>query len=331
MRCSAIGGIVTLILSLIMAPLSADAQAPTKVYRMGWLSASNAPPSGLAPTAEAFQQGLRDLGYVEGQNIAIAYRYAEGKPERLSELAAELVRLNIDVLVATGPEATLRAARHATSTIPIVMLAVNYDPIARGYIDGLARPGGNITGVFFMQLELTAKRLELLKVALPQVTRVSALWDAHTADQLRVAEAAAQALGLQLQSVELRHPPYDFVGAIGVAVRQQAQALVVLSSPHFAPQRAQIAALALKHRLPASFLFREYVEAGGLMSYGANQPAMYRHAATYVDKILKGAKPADLPVEQPIKFELVLNLKTAKALGLTMPPSLLLLADEVIQ
>jgi putative ABC transport system substrate-binding protein len=265
------------------------------------------------------------------QNLAIAYRYAEGKPERLAELAAELVRLNIDVLVATGPEATLRAARHATRTIPIVMLAVNYDPIARGYIDGLARPGGNITGVFFMQLELTAKRLELLKAALPQVTRVSALWDAHTADQLRVAEAAAQALGLQLQSVELRHPPYDFASAIGVAVRQRAQALVVLSSPHFAPQRAQIAALALKHRLPASFLFREYVEAGGLRSYGANQPATYRHAATYVDKILKGAKPADLPVEQPIKFELVFNLKTAKALGLTMPPSLLLLADEVIQ
>ena len=201
------------------------------------------------------------------------------------------------------------------------MLAINYDPIARGYIDGLARPGGNITGVFFLQLELTAKRLELLKEALPQVTRVSALWDAYTADQWRATEAVAQSLGVQLQSVELRHPPYDFEGAIGIAVRERAQALVVLSSPLFLPQRDQITEWAVKNRLPAIFLFREYAEAEGLMAYGVNLHDMYRRAAYYVDRILKGATPADLPVEQPMKFELVINLKTAQALGLTLPPA----------
>jgi putative ABC transport system substrate-binding protein len=182
-------------------------------------------------------QRLQELGYIEGQNLRIEFRTAEGQLERLPALAAALVRLPVDVMVASGPEETLRAARQATSMIPIIMGAVNYDPMARGYIDGLARPGGNMTGVFFMQPALTAKRLELLKEAMPQLTRVSALWDAHTADQWRVAEAAAQSLGLQLQSVELRHPPYDFAGAIGVAVRERAQALVVLSSPHFARQR----------------------------------------------------------------------------------------------
>ena len=185
--------------------------------------------------------------------------------------------------------------------------------------------------MFFLQLELTAKRLELLKEALPQLTRVAALWDAHTTDQLRATETAAQPLGLQLHALELRHPPYDFEGAIGVAVREGVQALVVLSSPLFFLQRAQIAALTGKHRLPAIFLFREYVEAGGLMAYGANLHDMYRRAAYYVDRILQGTKPADLPTEQPTKFEFVINLKTAKALGIAMPPSLLVLANEVIQ
>jgi len=328
MRSSNVGSVL-LTLSLLCAPLtSAGAQQATKVFRVGLLSTGN-PRS--APQFVAFTQHLQELGYVEGQNLTFEFRNAEGQAERLADLAAELVRLQVDVIVAPGPEATLRAARQATRTIPIIMLAINYDPIARGYIDGLARPGGNITGVFFLQLELTAKRLELLKEALPQVTRVAALWDAYTADQWRATEAAAQSLGVQLQAVELRHPPYDFEGAMGIAVRERAQALVVLSSPLFLPQRAQVAELAVKHRLPAIFLFREYTEAGGLMAYGVNLHDMYRRAAYYVDRILQGATPADLPVEQPTKFELVINLKTAKALGMTMPPSLLVLADEVIQ
>jgi putative ABC transport system substrate-binding protein len=211
------------------------------------------------------------------------------------------------------------------------MVAVNYDPLAQGYIASLAQPGGNLTGVFFLQLEVTAKRLELLKEALPQCTQVAALWDAYTTDQLRVTEMAAQALGLHLHAVELRDPPYDFAGALNIAVREGAHALVVLSSPHFFPQRTQLAALTVQYRLPAIFLFREYVEAGGLMAYGANLTAMFQRAAAYVDRLLQGTKPADLPVEQPVQFEFVINLKTAKALGVALPPSLLLLADEVIQ
>lgn len=328
MRGSNVGSVL-LILGLLCAPLTAAvAQQAPKVFRVGLLSTGN-PRS--APQFVTFTQRLQELGYVEGHNFTFEFRNAEGQAERLAALAAELVGLPVDVIVAAGPEATLREARQATRTIPIVMVAVNYDPMAQGYIDGLAHPGGNMTGVFFLQLELTAKRLELLKEALPQLTRVAALWDAHTADQLRATETAAQPLGLQLHALELRHPPYDFEGAIGVAVRERVQALVVLSSPLFFLQRAQIAALAVKHRLPAIFLFREYVEAGGLMAYGANLHDMYRRAAYYVDRILQGTKPADLPAEQPTKFEFVLNLKTAKALGIAMPPSLLVLADEVIQ
>ena len=256
-----IGLLITLALAILVAPLAVQAQPAQKVFRVGLLSTAN-PRS--APQFVAFAQRLRELGYVEGQNFAFEFRNAAGQVERLANLAAELVRLPVDVLVAAGPEVTLQAARQATSPLPIVMVAINYDPLARGYIDGLARPGGNMTGVFFLQLELTAKRLELLKEVLPQVTRVSALWDVHTADQLRASEAAAQSLELQLHSVELRNPPDDdFEGAIGVAVRERAQALVVLSSPIFLSKRAEIAAVALKHRLPMIFLFREYVEAAG--------------------------------------------------------------------
>ena len=230
MRGSNVGSVL-LILGFLCAPLTAAvAQQATKVFRVGLLSTGN-PRS--APHFVTFTQRLQELGYVEGHNFIFEFRNAEGQAERLADLAAELVRLPVDVIVAAGPEATLRAARQATRTIPIVMVAVNYDPIAQGYIDGLAHPGGNITGVFFLQLELTAKRLELLKEALPQFTRVAALWDAHTTDQLRATETAAQTLGLQLHALELRHPPYDFEGAIGVAVRERVQALVVLSSPLF--------------------------------------------------------------------------------------------------
>jgi putative ABC transport system substrate-binding protein len=327
MRGSTVALVVLLALSLLCVPLTA-AEAPqaTKVFRIGLLST-------VRPRFEFadFSQYLQERGYVEGQNLVIEFRNAEGQAERLPDLAAELVRLHVDVIVVSGPEATLRAARHATSTIPIVMVALNYDPVARGYIDGLARPGGNITGVFAMQLELTGKRLELLKEALPQLTRVSALWDAHTADQLRATEAAAQSLGLELQAVELRQPPYNFADAIGIAVQQRAQALVILSSPLFLPQRTQIAEVARQHRLPTMYQAGLFVEAGGLMAYGVSLPAMWRHATGYVDRILKGAKPADLPVEQPTKFELVINLKTAQALGITIPPTFLALADEVLQ
>jgi putative ABC transport system substrate-binding protein len=258
-----VGLIVTLACGLFCASLVDTAQQPGKVVRVGLLSTVN-PRSFYV----AFEQHLRELGYVEGQNLATEFRTAAGHAERLPALAAELVRLQVDVIGTPGPEATLQAARQATSTIPIVMIAVNYDPMAQGYIESLARPSGNLTGVFFLPRELTAKRLELLKEALPQVTRVAALWDAHTADQWKATEAAAQSLGLQPPSVELRHPPYDCEGAIGVAVRERAQALVVLSSPLFFLQRAQIVELALTHRLPAIFILREYVEAGGLMATG---------------------------------------------------------------
>jgi putative ABC transport system substrate-binding protein len=308
---------------------NAQTQQTKKVFRLGYLTASSAPLS--APVHVAFMRGLNDLGYVQGQNLIIEHRKAEGDADRLPDLATELVHLPVDILVATGSEPVLRAASQATRTIPIVTMAVNYDPVAKGYIDSLARPGGNITGGFFMQLVLSAKRLEILKKALPQVTRVFALYDAHSADQLPATEAAAQSLGLQLQSLELRDPPYDYESAMVAAVRAQAQALVVLSSPLFYHYRTQIAALTVKHRLPSMFLFGFYAAAGGLMSYGVNMPDMYRSAATYVDNILKGANPADLPVKQPTKFELVINLKTAEQIGVTIPPVVLFQADKVMQ
>jgi len=314
-------------LGLVAPALAAGGQPPPKPARIGIL----APASTRLPQYAAFRQVLRDLGYREGETLAIEERAAEGKAERLPELAADLVRRNVDVILAPGPEATLRAARQATSTIPIVMIAVDYDPIALGYVAGLPRPGGNITGVFLQQLELTAKRLELLKEALPGVSRVAVLWDTFSADQLKAAQAAAKSLGLQLQPVEMRNPPYDFEGAFAAASRGSGGALLVLMSPVFFAERARMADLAAKKRLPAMFGLRQWAEAGGLMAYGANISDMFRRAAYYVDKILKGAKSADLPVEQPTRFELVVNQKTAKALGLTVPPSILVRADQVIQ
>ncbi len=327
MRLYSVGLIATLALAVLVAPLAANAQPPGKGFRVGVLH----PASPGSPFFHAFKQRLQELGYIEGQNLVLEFRGAEGKFDRLPGLAAELVRLHVDVIVASGPEATLRAARGATETIPIVMSARDYDPIARGYVAGLARPGGNITGVVQQRLELTAKKLELLKEALPTVTRVAVLWDESCADQLRAAEAAARPLGVQLQALELRHPPYAFEGAFAAAAQGQAEALLFLNSPIFAMQREQIMDLVAKSRLPTMFDMSDGVRAGGLMAYDVNNLDSGRRAATYVDKILKGAKPADLPVEQPIKFELVLNLKTAKALGITFPPTLLIQADEVIQ
>ena len=316
-----------LVLGLLAAPLAARAQQPpAKTARIGLLF--------FVPTPlldEAFRQGLRELGYIEGQNIAIEYRSAEGKSERLPGLAAELVRLKVDVIVAASPPAT-EAAKRATSTIPIVF-AVSGDPVAEGLVTSLARPGGNITGLATISPELVGKQLEMLKGVAPKVTRVAVLQNPSTGLQpvaLRQAEDAARALGVQLQILEARTPS-EIDAAFAAMSSQRAGGVLVLRDAMFRAQRAQIVALAAKSRLPAVYGFREQAEAGGLMAYGASVPQLFRRAATYVDKILKGAKPANLPVEQPTKFELVINLKTAKALGLTIPPSLLGQADQVIQ
>jgi putative ABC transport system substrate-binding protein len=279
---------------------------------------------------QAFEQRLRDLGYIEGQSIAIEFRNAEGQVDRLPGLAADLVRLDVDVIV-TATDLATRAAKGATTRIPILMVAINYDPIALGYIDSLARPGANVTGLFFQHLELLAKRFGLFKEMLPSVKRVTVFSDLHTADQLKQVEATNRSVGLEIQPLYLENPPYDFQNAFRVAARSRAEAILVLESAPIFHGRAQIAQLATENQLPTSFAFREYVEAGGLVSYGVNFLTMYRRAAEYADQILRGAKPADLPVEQSAKFELVINLKTAKALGITIPPMLLARADEVIE
>jgi ABC-type uncharacterized transport system substrate-binding protein len=241
------------------------------------------------------------------------------------------VRLNVNIILASGPEVTLQAARNATATVPIVIAAVDFDPIARGYIVSLAKPGGNVTGVSLLQIELTGKRMQFLKDALPRVTRVVVFWDTISADQWSEADKTALGVGLRLQGVEMRNPPYNFGDAFRTATRGRAEALLLLMSPIFFGPRAQIIELGLQSRLPTIAGMSQYAHAGALMSYGANLDDMFRHAAVYIDKIAKGAKPADLPVEQPTKFELVINLKTAKALGLTIPQTLLLRADQVIE
>jgi putative ABC transport system substrate-binding protein len=284
-----------------------------------------------AKNIEAFQQGLRDLGYVEGQNIVIEYRWGEGKVERLPALAAEFVHLKVDCIVAAGTQAS-QAAKHATDTILIVM-AASSDPVGTGLVTSLARPGGNLTGLSLLNPELSGKRLELLKEAVPGLSRVAILWQGgHPGALLALqeTEAAGRGLGLSLQSLEVRGAT-DFERAFAAAPREGAEALIVLSSALFAAERRRIVELVTKSRLAAIFPYREDAEAGGLMSYGPSIPDSYRHAASYVHRILKGATPADLPVEQPTKFELVLNLKTAQALGLTISPTLLFLADEVIR
>jgi ABC-type uncharacterized transport system substrate-binding protein len=323
-----IGVAVVLALGLFWMSLGAAAQSPTKVARVGMLG--GAPRSSVQWVA--FEQRLRELGYVEGQNLVLEFRTAEGKAERFPDLAAALVQLNLDVLVVPSAQPALRAARQATSAVPIVMIAIDFDPIAQGYIAGLARPGGNITGLSLQQLEVTGKRLELLKNALPRLTRVAVLWDAFSANELPAAQAAARRVGVNLQPIELRQPrPYDYTSAFRAATVGRAEAVLPLTSPVFFLDRAHLVALLDTHRLPAIHHQREFAVAGGLISYGASINEAFRRAADYVDRILHGAKPADLPVEQPTKFELVLNLKTAKALGLTIPQSILTRADEVIQ
>ncbi len=278
--------------------------------------------------AERFRQGLRELGYVEGQNIVIEYRYVEGETDRIADLAGELVRLKVDVIV-TASLPTVLAAKKASNTIPIVFAAVN-DPVAAGLVASLARPGGNVTGLTNFSPDLDGKRLELLKEALPHVTRVAYLWNPDAPGTgLRGMQTVATGLGLQLQSLDVRTPT-DFDGAFESAVRGRAQALIALPSPLFITHYKRIVDFATKSRLPAMYPFRDFVAGGGLMSYTPSDEN-WRRAASYVDKIIKGAKPADLPVERPTKFELVINLKTAKALDLTIPQAILIRADQVIE
>jgi ABC-type uncharacterized transport system substrate-binding protein len=312
----------------LLMPLAAEAQPAGKVYRIAFLGSTS--PSGYASQMEAFRGGLRDLGYVESQNLVIEFRWAQGKNERLPELAAELVRLKPDVLVTHGVPGTL-AAKRATDTIPIVMGVVG-EAIAIGAVEGLARPGRNITGSSFFVPELNAKRLEVLKEALPRLRRVGVLLNRDNpvnATVLKAMEHTAQALKIQLRSVEVRDPA-DFEDAVSTLVKERADAIAVQDDAMLFAQVRRIADLARRHHVP-TIGFVDYARAGGLLAYGVNFADLWRRAAGFVDKILKGAKPADLPVEQATKFDLVINLKTAKALGLTIPQSLLLRADQVIQ
>jgi putative ABC transport system substrate-binding protein len=321
----------TLAGGLLTAPLAAGAQQAANIARIGYLAGNLA---SNPHQREAFLEGLRDLGYVEGRNVVIEYRDAEGKFERLPALAAELVALKVDVILVPGTPHAL-AAKHATRALPIVLAGVP-DPVTSGLVTNLARPGGNITGLSNLAPDLVGKRLEQLRQAVPGVSRVAVLWSpgAHgertEKDMLKEAEVAAPALGMRLQFVEARSSE-NFDRAFSNMTRARAGALTVLPSSMFSNERSRLVDLAAKNRLPAVYPWREAVDAGGLMSYGADQADLYRRAATYVDKILKGAKPGDLPIEQPTKFELVINLKTAKALGLTIPPSLLQRADQVIE
>jgi len=315
---------------LLAAPLAAEAQQAGKVPRIGFLGTRS--PSDTSPHLDAFRQGLRELGWVEGQNIVIDYRFAEGKFDRLPDLAAELVRLKVDIIVAQPTPAAV-AAQNATKTIPIVMISVG-DPVGLGLIASLARPGGNATGLSYsVGLEIFGKGLELLKETVPKVRRVAILSNpANPAQPLAIREVnvAARSLGVQLQLLEARGP-HDFDGAFAAMAKERVGALLVVADSMFVLHRTRLADLAARSRLPAAYGLRDHVDAGGLMSYGPSSRDLFRRSATFVDKILKGAKPGDLPVEQPTKFELVINLKTAKALGLTIPQSLLQRADEIIQ
>jgi putative ABC transport system substrate-binding protein len=330
MKLRAVTVCITLTLGILAPALGAEAQQTKKVPRIGFLSAPA--PSTISARIEAFRQGLRELGYVEGQNIVIEYRYAEGKFDRLPDLAAELVRLKVDVIVAAGGIQAIRAAENATNTTPIVMTAAA-DPVGDALIASLARPGGNITGLSLGGPELYGKRLQLLKETVPKVSRVAVFWSRSSPAvplYLNEIHASAQALALQIQSLEVRSAN-DFESVFQAAARAGAHTLTVSTHPVFIANRKRILDFAAKNRLPAIYYATEFVEDGGLMSYAPHFADLYRRAAVYVHKILKGAKPADLPVEQPMKFELVINLKTAKALGLTIPQLLLLRADRVIE
>jgi len=323
--------IFALALSAMLLALSipTEAQQPTKVPRIGYLAASSL--SANATRMEAFRRGLLELGYVEGKNIVIEYRYADGNTDRLPALAAELVGLKVDIIVSGGPTAT-RPAKEATNTMPIVM-AFDDDPVGNGFVASLARPGGNITGLSTLAPEINGKKLELLKEIIPRLSRVAVFGNSTrpgTAQSLKEMELAAKAFGVRLQNVDVLHPK-DIESGFQAASKGRADAVLVLGSPVLNSQRTQIADFAVKNRLPVAYAQPEFMDVGGLMYYGASFTDIFRRAATYVDKILKGRKPADLPVEQPIKFELIINLKAAKHIGLTIPPNVLVRADKVIR
>src|SRR5262245_25597855 len=320
--------LLSICVTLAAGEVAVQAQQ-AKIHRIGFLGASSA--VALAARIEAFRQGLRALGYVEGKNIVIEWRSAEGNLDRLPGLAAELVRLKVDVIVTTGPAPT-RPAKEATSTIPIIM-AFDNDPVGNGFVVSLAQPGGNITGLSTLAPELSGKQLELLKEIVPKLSRLAVVGNSTIAGNtqaLKEVELAAGALGVKIQYQDIKNPK-DIESVFRAAIKGRADAVLVLTNTVFNPHRAVTAGLAVKHRLPAIYSTPEFVEDGGLMSYSVSFTDLYRRAAVYVDKILKGAKPADLPVEQPTKFEFIINLKAAKQIGLTIPPNVLVRADKVIK
>jgi putative ABC transport system substrate-binding protein len=318
--------------ALVAFAVIVEAQQPKKVFRIGYLSNTGAATD--SSRAERIRLALRELGYIEGQNIAIEYRYSEGKRDRAPELAAELVRLKVDIIVVAGGETWIRAAKNATKTIPIVMVGLGIDPVKAGLVKSLARPGGNVTGLTALGRELGGKRLELFKEAVPKISRVAVLYDpGNPSNVLEVKEdlpIAARALKLTIQPWEIRDAD-GFDRVFAALNKQRPDGLVVTGGTVMRPNRKRIAGFALKSRLPSVSSSEEFVDAGGLMSYAADDADNYRRVAIYVDKILKGAKPADLPVEQPTKFEFIVNLKAAKQIGLTIPPNVLARADRVIK
>ena len=320
---------ILFVVMLLAVAVIAEAQQPTRIPRIAYLAGSS--PSAIAARTEAFRQGLRELGYVEGKTIVIEFRYAEEKPDRIPALAADLVQLKVDVIVTAGGTST-RSAKEATVTIPIVMVQDN-DPVGNGFVASLARPGGNITGLATLAPEISGKRLELLKEIVPRLSRVAVLGSSSNpgnAQSLKETELAAREFGLQLQHFDVRNSK-DIDNAFRGTGKERADAVLLLVSSVLNAYRTQIVELAVKNRLPAIYPFLDFVEAGGLMSYGVSFIDLHRRAATYVAKILKGAKPADLPVEQPKKFEFIINLKAAKQIGLTIPPNVLARADKVIR
>jgi ABC-type uncharacterized transport system substrate-binding protein len=323
--------VVVLLIALALASVHlAEAQQPTKIPRIGYIDGGF--PSTNAARIDAFRQGLREHGYMEGKNIVVEYRHAEGKLDRLPTLLAELLRLKVEVIVAGGGGGAIGAAKQATKTIPIVM-PMAIDPVGQGFVASLAHPGGNVTGFATLAPEISGKQLEILREVVPNLSRVAVLGSSTNTANARLlneVEPPAAGFGVKLQYPDVLGPK-DFEIAFRAAVKGRAEAVLVLTGPVVNSQRKQIADFAAKNRLPAILSFPEYVEAGGLMSYSASVTDMYRRAATYVDKILKGAKPADLPVEQPTKFEFIINLKAAKQIGLTIPPNVLVRADRVIK
>jgi putative ABC transport system substrate-binding protein len=320
---------ITLLGGAAVWPLAARAQQAGKSARIGVFAGAHNPVIG--PAYRVFLDELRRAGFSEGQNLTVEQRPADQDSPALSAQAAAMVRANADVLVALGSEPVLQACVAASRTIPVVFVAINYDPIARGYVQSLAKPGGNVTGIFVRQTELAEKQVELLTQAFADRTRLAVLWDDISSQQSEAAERRAKSFRLEVHSHKLEHPPYDIDAAYRSIIGAGSDMLLVLSSPFFAQRREQIIELATRHRLPSMFIFKGYADAGGLMSYGVDPVAMYRQGATLVAKVLKGTKPTELPVELPTKFQMVVNLETAKAIGIELPTAILLRADEVIE